>query len=262
MAADAPLGIAQPFNKAPRPAHLWMQSWLSEEAIHFVDRVSGTGCPRLLTSRSTTINGPLALFYRTLAMRSIAARRRSRPVTRAVVRSTIPRVTRAARCGTVGIRQGPRPRRRPDDVPVFPKVLRLGRHAIYSAFLCRVRCRDREAGPSKEPDLRSAPAAAVTSRSATTAYFSRIQEQGWISPGRAPVTMQCGTDERGADVLRSRIHRRAAPPALRGAYAAPSRGPRSGGLAKEVTSSPEFAPCVVRNIARSFLGGRSTSDEP
>jgi hypothetical protein len=42
---------------------------------------------------------------------------------------------------------------------------------------------------------------------------------------------------------------------LRGGYAAPAHGEAGpGGLAYDLTSAPEFAPCVVQNVAQSLLG--------
>jgi hypothetical protein len=49
---------------------------------------------------------------------------------------------------------------------------------------------------------------------------------------------------------------------LRGSYGAAAQtdaGPR--GFAAKVTESPEFAPCVVRNVAQGLLGRALTPDD-
>src|SRR5439155_23183482 len=102
------------------------------------------------------------------------------------------------------------------------------------------------------------------------AYFARIRDSDWtyLPPAQFPVSQpRCAA----ADPARmSGACRTFYDPAftdarsavLRGAYGAAAHadaGPR--GLAAEVTASPEFAPCVVKNVAQGLLGRALTPDD-
>jgi len=147
-------------------------------------------------------------------------------------------------------------------------------HAIYSAFACREFLAETvKLEPSTEPDLTKRPGCAACHRrlEPMAAYFARIQESDWtyLPPKILPVSLERCTAGGPAGMPTGACRtfydpdftdRRST--MLRGAYGAPAHadaGPR--GFAAEITSSPEFAPCVVKNVAQSLLGRALTADD-
>jgi len=180
-----PLGVDQPFDRAARPAALWMRTWWSQEAIHFLDRIFGADrdVRELLTSPATTINGPLAQFYRFLAGATCCGDgaelgyREAEPLfdPAAVPANLLPH--QVSTWATVADR-GPHAA----GVMTMPIFLlkyptrRQRAHAIYSAFLCRdFVAETARLAPSDEPDLTRRPGCATCHRrlEPLAAYFAR-----------------------------------------------------------------------------------------
>jgi hypothetical protein len=127
---------------------------------------------------------------------------------------------------------------------------------LYSAFLCK----DFVAGavklaPSDEPDLTKRPGCSTCHQTLEpmAAYFTRVAETDWTwLPAQLFPAAGC------AKAANSGLCKQIYDPAfhmLRGAYAAPAHveaGP--AGLAQQIVDAPEFAPCVVQNVAQALLG--------
>lgn len=280
MPWSIPLGVEQPFDAAPRPAILWLRTWWAEEAKHFLDNVfeQDRDVRGLLTSRGTTINGPLAQFYRYFANTTCCGDGPQvgyftpeglfdpTKVPISLAPYVVDNWTDVSDRGpnAAGIM----------TMPVF--LLKYGSrrqraHAIYSAFTCRdFVAETAQLEPSNEPDLTKRPGCSACHErlEPMAAYFSRIQESDWtfLPPAKFPVEQpRCTTRSSPFAACKSIYDPAFTTPeraVLRGAYANTAHadlGPQ--GFASEVTSSKDFAPCVVRNIATSLLGRTLTVDD-
>lgn len=277
-----PLDADHRFGVSYGDAFMWMRAWWNEEPRHFLEHVllEDADWRGLLDSRGTTINGPLAQFYRFLAS--------------------------ATCCGTASeLGYGEpealfEPTRVPaeliphhaDDwrwipdrgphaaglmtMPVF--LMKYGSrraraHVVYNAFLCKdLIAESLTLTPSTEPDLTKRPGCANCHQTLEplAAYFTRVQESDWtyLPAKQFPISLPgCTTSDptRMPGVCRNfydPAFTDASHTSLRGALAAPGHA-ESGppGFAAEITQSPEFATCVVRNVAQSLLGRSLTTED-
>jgi hypothetical protein len=264
MPTHTPLGPELPYEATPQPAGAWEKLWWSEEAKRFLDKIfaEDRDFREVLVGRGTEVNGPLAQFYRFFA---------------------------SATCCGVGADVGyanPEPLVEPGSVPgalvpedtatwmpvadrgphaagilTMPIFLtkygsrRARAHVAYSAFLCKDFVADSvKLAPSDEPDLTKRPGCSACHQTLEpmAAYFTRVAESDWTwLPASTFPTRGCAG--RPQQVCKQVYD--PAFDALRGAYAAPAHaeaGP--AGLAREIVDAPEFAPCVVQNVAQALLG--------
>lgn len=272
MPWSIPLGVDQPFDAAPRPGILWLRSWWAEEAKRVFDRVfeQDRDVRELLTSRGTTINGPLAQFYRYFANATCCGDGSGPASSRDVLfdPSKVPsgvapydvnnwvdvpdRGSHAAGILTL---------------PVF--LLKYGSqrqraHAVYSAFTCKdFVAETAKLEPSSEPDLTKRPGCSACHRrlEPMAAYFARVQESDWsfVPASQFPaVEPRCASPTSAIAACKTvydPVFTTASGSILRGAYASVAHadlGPR--GLADEITASNDFAPCAVRTVASALLG--------
>lgn len=234
----------------------------------------------LLTDPGTVINGPLAHFYRFLAGQTCCGNGTELGYTDAEplfdpkqIPSTI--LAQDANVWTRIENRGPHAAGIM-TMPIF--LLKYGSrrqraHAIYNAFSCKeFVAENAKLEPSTEPNLMKRPGCSTchTKLEPMSAYFARITESDWtfLPPAKFPIShARCASadaaklggacktyyDPAFADASHS---------SLRGSYGSPQNadaGP--SGLALEVTSSPEFGPCVVRNVAQSLLGRRLAPED-
>ncbi|MBA3538033.1 MAG: DUF1585 domain-containing protein [Deltaproteobacteria bacterium] len=282
MPVLTPLGVTEPFFAAARPAIAWLRTWWGEEASHFIDEIftNDRDVRELLTSRGTMINGPLAQFYRFLANVTCCGLGTEFGYAQAeplfdptmVPPSIVPH--EVADWTWV-------PDRGPQasgllTMPIF--LVKYGTrrqraNAVYSTFLCKEFVAETvKLTPSNEPDLtkRAGCAACHQRLEPLAAYFSRVAESDWtyLPPAQFPVSVErCATADPekmpGAckafyDPAFTNAHHAT----LRGAYASPAHAEAGPvGLADEITAAPEFAPCVVRNVAQSLLGRALTTED-
>lgn len=268
MAEHEPLGDGLPFDAVPRAISEWPKHWWSEEARRYMARifVEDRDVRELLTGRWTEVNGPLAQFYRFMASATCCgpgaeagyAEPEALVDPGAVPAALVPEDT--ATWLPVADR-GPHAA----GILTMPIFLakygsrRARAHVVYNAFLCKdfvapsVRL-----APSSEPDLTKRPgcSACHTTLEPLAAYFTRVAESDWtwLPAPLFPISNpRCSKNGRGPGFCRKIYD-----PAfgmLRSAYAAPAHaedGP--AGLARAITAAPEFAPCVVQNVAQSLLG--------
>ena len=267
MPQHTPLGASLPFEASPMPAAAWARLWWGEEARHFLDRIFATDrdVREVLTARSTEINGPLAQFYRFIAGATCcgpgadAGYSQPEPLVEpgAVPDALIPEDTATWLPITD---RGPHA----SGILTMPIFLtkygsrRARAHVLYSAFLCKDFVADSvKLEPSTDPDLTKRPGCSACHQTLEpmAAYFTRIAESDWTW---LPASLFPMTQPKCEGPKASGLCKQIYDPAfakLRGAYAAPAHadgGP--GALAQELVSAPEFAPCVVQNVAASLLG--------
>lgn len=280
MRWTTPLGIDQPFDAAPRPAVLWLRTWLAEEAKHFLDSLiqQDRDFREVLTSRGTTINGPLAQFYRFFANTTCCGDGVS--VGYSVADGLFNPVNVPISLALHDVNNWTDVRDRGPNaagimtMPVF--LLKYGSrrqraHAIYSAFACRdFVAESAQLEPSNEPDLTKRPGCSACHErlEPMAAYFARIQESDWTFlpiaqfPVAEPRCTSRSSPFSGCKTIYDPAFTNAERALLRGAYANPAHadlGPQ--GFAADMTNSKDFAPCVVRNIAASLLGRALTVDD-
>ena len=278
----APLGVAQPFFASPRPASMWLQSWWGQGASAFLDKIfsDDRDVREILTSRGTAINGPLAQFYRFFAGATCcgegtefgyaAAEPLFEPskVPSSLIPEDVANWTWVEDRGAhaSGIL----------TMPIF--LVKYGSrraraHVLYQAFTCRdFVASSVKLQPSTEQDLTKRPGcrSCHIKLEPMAAYFSRITESDWtyLPASRFPISNdRCNSDDptkaRGAcKTYYDPAFTDASHSNLRGAYISPANaeaGP--AGLAASIVGSPEFAPCVVRNVAQSLLGRALTADD-
>ena len=268
MSKDVPLGADTPFDPAPSGQSAWHHLWWTEEATHFLDRIflEDRDFREVLTSHATVVNGPLAQFYRDFAGGTCCGPGASFGYTEpeplvepgALPEALIPQDS--ATWMPVDDR-GPHA----SGILTMPIFLtkygsrRARAHVVSTAFLCKDFVAESvKLEPSTEPDLTKRPgcSACHARLEPMAAYFARVRESDWtyLPASQFPMTNpRCPkgfTKKAGCEGAYD-----AAFGLLAGAYASPSHaeaGP--AGLAAEVVASPEFTPCVVQNVAASFLG--------
>lgn len=272
---DAPLGVDTPFFASPRPAAAWVKGWWGEEAKHFLDRIfeDDRDVRELLTSRGTMINGPLAQFYRFFAGQSCCGSGTElgyaepdplfdpTAVPKQLVPEDVATWTPVADRGphAAGLM----------TMPVF--LMKYGSrraraHVLYNAFLCKdFISESAKLVPSDQPDLTRRPGCANCHHrlEPMSAYFARVMESDWtfLPPSRFPLSLpKCATADPKAmpgacKTFYDPAFTDAKHTTLRGAYSSLAHadaGP--AGLAQEIIAAPEFAGCVVRNVAQSLIG--------
>ena len=268
MPTHAPLGDDMPFEASAQPAASWERWWWGEEAQHFLDKIfsDDRDFREVLTSRTTEVNGPLAQFYRFLASATCcgpgADAGYSQPeplVDPGVIPDALVPIDTATWLPVSD--RGPHA----SGILTMPVFLtkygsrRARAHVAYNAFLCKDFVADSvKLAPSNEPDLTKRPGCSTCHQTLEpmAAYFTRVAESDWTWLPATTFPMsnpRCGKGEK-MNGLCKQIY----DPAfdmLRGGYAAPSHA-ESGptGLAQDIVSAPEFAPCVVQNVAQSLLG--------
>jgi hypothetical protein len=270
-----PFGASQPFELTQQPMASWERLWWGEEARQFLDKifVEDRDVREMLTSRATIVNGPLAQFYRFIAGATCCGPGADLGYTQPeplVEPGAIPSALVAQDTAT----WLPVADRGPHASGIFTMPVFLTKygsrraraHVAYSAFLCKDFIADTvKLEPSTDPDLTKRPGCSTCHQTLEpmAAYFTRVAESDWTwlpattfpmslprcqkkDQAKVPGICKTAYDPAFADDTRS---------SLRGAYAAPSHaeaGP--AGLAHDIVTAPEFAPCVVQNVAQSFLG--------
>jgi hypothetical protein len=275
LPTHTPLGEDAPFELTPQPAAAWDRLWWGEEAQHFLEDIfaSDRDFREVLTSRATTVNGPLAQFYRFMASATCCGQGENlgfsqpEPLVEpgVVPDALVPQDT--ATWMPVADR-GPHA----SGILTMPVFLtkygsrRARAHVLYNAFLCKDFVADTvKLAPSTEPDLTKRPGCSTCHQTLEplAAYFSRIQESDWTYLPAAQFPMSLAKCAKADDKKVPGACKAYYDPAftddhhttLRGAYAAPQHaeaGPSA--LAQDIITAPEFAPCVVQNVAEALLG--------
>lgn len=266
--ANTPLGGELPFEASPQPASSWLRMWWAEEARQVLDRIfeSDRDFREVLTSRATLVNGPLAQFYRKLAGATCCGGGADFGYTQAdalVEPQAVPEALVPSDTAT----WMPVPDRGPHAAGILTMPIFLAKygsrraraHVAYSAFLCKDFVADSvKLEPSTEPDLtkRAGCSACHQTLEPMAAYFTRISESDWTYLPARQFPMSQPRCVKGDKMPGNcKPYYDPAFGVLRGAYAGPSNAEKGpAGLGDDIVRSPEFAPCVVQNVAESLLG--------
>ena len=276
----SPLGIDAPFDASNAQQSQWSRFWWSEEAKHFIDSVvqEDRDFRDLLTGRESWVNGPLAHFYRQIQGSTCCDNgiyfglTEQKPLfdTSAVPKDLLPQDTTSWRAvadrGALasGIL----------TMPVFLTKYgsrRARAHVLYNAFLCRQFVAESvELTPSTEPDLtkRSGCSTCHSTLEPLSAYFSRVRESDWLylpeSNFPTVETKQC--NKSSPNVTCRSFYDPAfssdAGATLYGAYSSAENtaaGPK--GMGEYVVKHPDYASCVVNQVASSLLGRPLSEDD-
>lgn len=254
-------------------SHLdWLSLWMSQEARQFIFNLfaEDRDFREILTGRHTFVNGPLAQFY------YHPARSNWRDFSTGYT-NPVPVVDPAALPKDLTPYDAMAWRRVADrgataagvlTMPVFQMkyaTRRARAHQLYNTFLCRdfVSPPGLQLTTSTDPDLtkRDGCAACHGTLEPLAAYFARNAESDWTyldAKSFPAVNKACTGAASDPAACRTRydaVFKTAAGYPLRGAYASTENTEAGAvGLAKSLVAKPEFADCVVQNVATSFLG--------
>jgi hypothetical protein len=277
-----PLGADEPLDNTPQAQSDWARFWWSEEAVRTLEDLFGNDrdVRDLLTGRATMVNGPLVQFYRSGAGSTCCGNGLNfnyvAPVS-LVEPQRLPDL----------MPQDVLTWRRVEDrgpnaaglltTPIFLAkygTRRARAHIVYQAFMCRQFVAENlELMPSEEPNLMVRPGCASchAALEPMSAYFTRVTESGWtfLPASLFPAQNSACATRNGAlpgncTAFYDRPFSTATTGMLRGAYGSPANADAGPiGLGRSIVASPEFAQCVARNVAESFLGrSMGTDDRP
>lgn len=232
----------------------------------------------MITGRWTYVNGPLAQFYRDVQRSywSDFARAYTNPTMVADPASMPPAKALSPYDMNTWVRVDDRGPLAAGvmTMPVFLRkyaTRRARAHVVYNAF----QCKDFVAPPglkltaSKEPDLtkRDGCNYCHIALEPMSSYFARVVESDWswldakYFPAR-DLNCKIGYRDGTCGTRYDPVFATMEAGFLRGAYASPDNadvGP--AGLGAKIASSPDFAGCVVENVAESFLGRPLSADD-
>ncbi len=283
LPTHAPIGIDAPLPSAEQSVSSWYKFWWTREAQQFLTHLfaDDRDFREVLTAKYTWVNGPLAQYYRSTAPAGCCMRERAF----GLLEDKEPLFASSAVPDSLFVHDAGTWLQVPDrgpqasgllSMPVFlaKYASRRARAAVlYSAFQCKsFVSSDAELKPSTEPNLMVRPG--CSSCHATleplAAYFSRVEESTSVFlpaanfPLKNPV---CKLQKNGkpagfCDAFYDPTFADDKSGTLRGAYAS-AENAESGmlGIARAVTSSPEFATCAVSRVTSSLIGRPLSADD-
>jgi hypothetical protein len=283
LPSHSPIGVDGALPLAEQSVSTWYKHWWTEEALHFLTRLftDDRDFREVLTAKYTWVNGPLAQYYRSTAPAGCCMRERAfgliedkEPL---FAVSSVPESLFAHDAGTWLYV----PDRGPQASGILSMPVFLAKYAsrraraaaVYTAFQCKAFVSsDAELTPSTEPNLTVRPG--CSSCHATleplAAYFSRVEESTSVYLPRAQFPLKnpaCKVQKNGkpagfCDAFYDPSFTDQDSGTLRGAYAS-AENAEAGmlGVAKMVTSSPEFASCAVSRVTSSLLGRSLSPDD-
>lgn len=270
------LGLDRPFDAARQGTNRTFPLWWSEEAKQIFGRLfrEDRDFREVVTGRWTMVNGPLAMFYRSIAPGSCCG-----PETAfGMIQETAPLFSADAvppdllayETDTWRVVNDRGPRAAGIlTTPIFLEKYaspRARAAAIYQAFSCKSFVADNaQLMPSTEPDLtkRAGCKTCHSTLEPLAAYFARIPQGSsvFLPPATFPaVSPACKKDAKGnvpgrCNAFYDPAFADATHGTLRFAYASVEHA--DGGAAKaaaDLVASTDFAACVVSRVAGSFLG--------
>jgi len=283
LPAHSPVGLDASLPLTAQSVSVWYKYWWTQEVEHFLSHLfsDDRDFRELLTAKYTWVNGPLAQYYRSTAPAGCCGRERAfgliedkEPLFAQVSVPTSLFAHDAATWLTVADR-GPQASGIL-SMPVFlaKYASRRARAAVvYNAFLCKsFASSDAELLPSTEPNLMIRPG--CSSCHATleplAAYFSRVEESTSVYLPSAQFPLKnpnCKNQKNGkpagfCDAFYDPAFTDGAAGTMRGAYAS-AENAEAGmlGIARAVTSSPDFASCAVSRVTASLIGRPLSSDD-
>ena len=276
------LGIDRPTNVEKAAQSAWDRQWWAQEAVRFLELIAreDRDFREALTGKSTVVNGPLAQFYKHQAPATCCGNgylfNYNKPEALFDPSKLPVLLPHDSATWKVVADRGPNAA----GIMTMPVFLtkygtRRGRaHVLYNVFQCRqFIAGDVKLEPSTEPDLtkRSGCATCHASLEPMSAHFARVLESDWTYLPSSLFPSSNATCKSADPLKMSGQCKSFYDPAftngttslLRGAYSSAANADSGPvGLAKSITTSPDFARCVVSNMASSFLGrGMNTDDD-
>ncbi len=276
----SPLGFEAPFDATNAQQSQWSRFWWSEEAKHFIDSVvlEDRDFRDLLTGREDWVNGPIAHFYKQIQGATCCDNgvyfglTEQKPLfdTTAVPSDLLPHDTTAWRAvadrGNLasGIL----------TMPVFLTKYgsrRARAHVLYNAFLCKQFVAESvELTPSTEPDLtkRSGCSTCHSTLEPLSAYFARVRESDWLylPESNFPTVETKMCNKTSLNITCRSFYDPAfsseSGAKLYGAYSSAENtaaGPK--GMGEYIVKHPDYASCVVNQVASSLLGRALNEDD-
>ena len=271
-----PLGVERPMDIQRTTQSSWLRFWWGREAETFLTYVAANDRDfrEVLTAKYTLVNGPLTQFYKSSAPATCCDYNEPQALTDPAKLPTdlLPHDTKTWKLvadrgpAAAGIM----------TMPIFLTKYgtRRGRaHVLYNAFQCKdFVAESLQLKPSTEPDLtkRDGCSTCHVTLEPMSAYFARVLESDWtwLPPTQFPLdASKC----RSADPLKMPGYCKsyydpaftsASQSLLRGSYSSAAHadaGP--AGLGKQLVESDDFAKCVTRNMAQSFIGRQLGPDD-
>ncbi len=280
--SHAPLGMDAPFDLAGQSYNDWIKLWWAQEARHFFETIfrDDRDFREVLTGKWTSINGPLAQFYR-----GNAAQTAGRAKAFGLLDDGVPLLDPSkvptdllphdASTWTTIADRGPNAA----GILTMPVYLekyasRRARGAtLYTAFLCKSFVASNvELKPSTETNLMTRPGCSTchATLEPLAAYFSRVGENDWRYLPAASFPLEnnkCKKDKSGnvPGFCRGYYDPAFSTDAfgtLAGAYASHAHAESGAvGAAQEITANPDFAHCVTERTVSSFLGRALSPDD-
>lgn len=281
--SHSPLGPSLPLPSSPQSVSTYTKLFWTQEALHLFDRIfeGDRDFRELLTGSATSVNGPLAQYYRSTSRAGCCGRERAFGLDEETKPLFLPdKVPEGLAPFDVG-RWLTVEDRGPQSsglltMPVFLEKFasrRARAAAVYSTFYCKsFTSTAKELAPSTEPNLMIRPGCAGchATLEPLAAYFSRIEETStvYLPAEKFPVDdPRCKLDAKGkapgfCGPFYDPAFSTTKAGKLRGAYASAANaeaGPK--GLAAVVVASPDFARCTVERVTQSFLGRPLSADD-
>lgn len=275
------LGIDRPTNIEKTTQSAWDRQWWAQEAIRFVEMIAreDRDFREIVTGKSSVVNGPLSHFYKHQAQATCCGNgylfNYNKPEALFDPTKLPVLLPHDSATWKVVADRGPNA----SGILTMPVFLtkygtRRGRaHVLYNVFQCRqFVAEDAKLEPSTEPDLtkRSGCATCHSTLEPMSSYFARISESDWTF---LPASLFPASNAacKSADPLKmSGQCKNYYDPAftngttslLRGSYSSVANADAGPvGLGKHIAESPDFARCVVNNMASSFLGRGLNADD-
>jgi Protein of unknown function (DUF1585) len=278
-----PLGESMPLDSARQPAQHWFPYWWSVEAVRFLDHLfaSDADFREILTGKGTSVNGPLAQFYRTIQRSNCCKQELPFNMTEETEPLFDPAKAPADLLPHDASVWKPVADRGPHaagilTLPIFLEKFASARSraaALYSAFLCKSFVSENaKLTPSTEPNLMFRPGCANchATLEPLAAYFTRVEPSSftYLPASFFPVKdANCKKDAKGklisfCDAFYDPAFSDSAGALLRSAYGSPTHAEEGpAGMARDLVSSPDFASCAVDHVTASLLGRPTTPSD-
>ena len=278
-----PLGPALPLDNARQPAQRWFPYWWSQEAVRFMEDIFARDADfrEILTGKSTSVNGPLAQYYRSVQRTNCCGPELTFGMTEEgeplIEPGRIPADLLAHDVST----WKPVPDRGPHaagilTMPIFLEKFATSRArgaVLYSAFLCKSFVSDQvKLEPSTEPNLMVRPGCSTchATLEPLAAYFARIEPSSFVFLPQAQFPLKnpaCKKNAAGklsgpCNSLYDVAFADDAGATLQSAYGSfPHAEAGAAGAGHDIAAAPEFASCAVERVTSALLGRATTPED-
>ena len=278
-----PLGPAMPLDSVRQPAQRWFPYWWSQEAVRFLDHLfaSDADFREILTGKATSVNGPLAQYYRSVQRTNCCGPEATFGMTEEteplIEPSRVPADLLAHDVST----WKPVPDRGPHaagilTMPIFLEKFATARARgalLFNAFLCKSFLSEHaKLVPSTEPNLMIRPGCEQchATLEPLAAYFARVEPSGFVFLPEKQFPLKnpaCKKDAAGklsgpCNTLYDVAFADDGGAMLKSAYGSVQHAEAgAAGAGHDIAAAPEFASCAVDHVASSLLGRATTPDD-